>query len=420
MKSFWLATAAIICIIAGLFTGSGGFLALSLPLIIYLATLSILYEQGESEIRLNRSVSDSRIQADGEVSIEITVENKGPGKILLEVVDPLPAYVLMTEGSNRALMSLDAGESKTFTYTLKCPVRGRYSLNTLRLKLMDPGQLGMAERTVEIKSEFSVVAKTESTKGIKIAPRKTRNWVGMIKSRRVGIGTEFFSIREYVSGDEMRKINWKASARYDTLLTNEYESDCSGDLTLILDARVEANVGHIESCTVEQGVRAVSTIASQVLRDKNRVGLIVLRDIIDEVYPAFGKRQFYKLSEHLLDVRPVGLMPFENVGWMMTSYFPLESQIIIVSALTDPGIVNTIGNLCARDYDVAVISPCPIKTESDLIADSPEKRLAERILVLERQNLISELRKFARIIDWNPAEPLAKVLKGVEASATRR
>jgi hypothetical protein len=54
------------------------------------------------------------------------------------------------------------------------------------------------------------------------------------------------------------------------------------------------------------------------------------------------------------------------------------------------------------------------------VPDSPEKELAVRILTLERQNLISELRRYARIIDWNPTEPLAKALKGVEASAVRR
>jgi uncharacterized protein (DUF58 family) len=167
-------------------------------------------------------------------------------------------------------------------------------------------------------------------------------------------------------------------------------------------------------------VRAASTIASQILKDKNRVGLIVLRDIIDEVYPAFGKRQFYKLSEHLLDVKPLGLLPFENVGWMVTSYFPLESQIIVISALTDREIITTIGDLCARGYDVVVISPSPVKLESCLVDDSPAKDMASRILELERNNLISELGKYARIVDWDPDDPLAKALRGVSASQNRR
>jgi uncharacterized protein (DUF58 family) len=419
-KGFWFAAAAIICIITGLFTGSGGLVALSLPLVLYLTTLSVFRADGLCEVEIKRKLSDSRIMAGDDQVVEITVRNQGGRIEILEIVDEIPNYVKVKKGSNRVLLSLDPGEEFVFGYVLNCPMRGRFTLKTVTLRLMDMGRLHQVEQTLTLISEFSVVAKTESSKGIKIAPRKTRNWVGMIKSRRVGIGTEFYGMRDYVSGDELRKINWKASARFDALITNEFESECSGDTTLILDARLEANVGDVLDSTVEHGVRAASTIASQVLGDKNRVGLIVLRDIIDEVYPAFGKRQFYKLSEHLLDVKPIGLLPFENVGWMMTGYFPLESQIVIITALTDREIVRTIADLCSRGYDVVVISPSPLKAEESVVTDSKEMRLALRVLGLERRNLISELRRYARIVDWDTDEPLAKALKGVERSMPRR
>jgi uncharacterized protein (DUF58 family) len=379
-----------------------------------------LLDSGEAEVEVERRISDTRIMAGDSIEVEIIVRNKGSKIDLLEVHDRIPDHIKVSKGNSRALMSLDTGEEQSFTYTLDCPLRGRYILEDMTLEIMDSGRLHSTEIAFKEPSEFSVVARVEPTRGITIAPRKTRNWVGMIKSRRVGIGTEFFGLRDYVPGDELRKINWKASARSDGLLTNEYEAECSGDATLILDARLEANVGQIENCAVEHGVRAASTIASHILKDKNRVGLIVLRDIIDEVYPAFGKRQFYKISEHLLDVRPLGLLPFENVGWMVTSYFPLESQIIIITTLTDREIITTIGDLCARGYDVVVLSPSPVKLESCLVDDSPEKAMAMRILTMERDNIISELGKYARIIDWDPEDPLAKALRGVSASRNRR
>jgi len=419
-KGFWFAAAAIACIITGLFTGSGGLIALSLPLVLYLTVLSVFRGGAVCDIEVSRKITDTRIMAGDDQAVEITVKNLGGRIEILEVVDEVPNHVRLKEGSNRALLTLDAGEEVVYGYVLEGPVRGRFRMEAITLKLMDMGRLHQVDKKIKLVSEFSVVAKTESGKGIKITPKKTRNWVGQIKSRRVGIGTEFYGMRDYISGDELRKINWKASARLDSLITNEFESECSGDTTLILDARLEANVGDVLDSTVEHGVRAASTIAAQVLGDKNRVGLIVLRDIIDEVYPAFGKRQFYKLSEHLLDVRPIGLLPFENVGWMMTGYFPLESQIIVITALTDREIVRTIADLCSRGYDVVVISPSPLKAEAGVVADSMEKRLALRVLGLERTNLISELRRYARIVDWDPDEPLAKALKGVERSMPRR
>ncbi|MBA3046631.1 MAG: DUF58 domain-containing protein [Candidatus Thermoplasmatota archaeon] len=419
-KGFWLATAAVSCIVVGIFLASGAVVALSLPIVAYIGMMALLLESGEAKLEVKRSVSDTRIMAGDIIEVEITVRNLGPKIDLIEVKDRIPDHLVVKKGNNVALMSLDPGEEQSFSYTLGCPLRGRYVLDNMAITVMDTGRLHAARLDFRNKSEFSVVATVEPIRGVKIAPKKTRNWVGMIKSKRVGIGTEFYGLRDYVSGDELRKINWKASARSEGLLTNEFESECSGDATLILDARLEANVGLIESCSVEHGVRATSTIASQILKDKNRVGLIVLRDIIDEVYPAFGKRQFYKLSEHLLDVKPLGLLPFENVGWMVTGYFPLESQIIIISSLTDRDIITTIGDLCARGYDVVVISPSPIKLESCLVDDTPERTMASRILELERDNLISELSKYARIVDWDPDDPLANALRGVSASLNRR
>ncbi|MCK5397205.1 MAG: DUF58 domain-containing protein [Thermoplasmata archaeon] len=413
-RGLLLATAAIGCIVVGLFLANGTFVALSLPIVLYLAIMSLFMEEADAQFEIERRISESRIMAGDSVTIEVIIKNTGSKIELLEVIDNLPDYVVLKEGNNRALLSLDEGEEQSFSYELDCPLRGRYILEAMDLNIMDSGRLHKVKGLMMEATEFSVLATVEPMKGVKIAPRKTRNWVGQIKSRRIGIGTEFYGMRDYVSGDEMRNINWKASSRYDKLVTNEYEAECSGDVTLILDARIEANVGFIENSAVEHGVRAASTISQHILEDKNRVGLIVLRDIIDEVYPAFGKRHFYKLSEHLLDVKPMGLLPFENVGWMVTSYFPLESQIIVISALTDREIISTIGDLCARGYDVVVISPSPAGLESPMIEDSPSKDLAFRILKMERNNLITELNRYARIIDWNTDDPLAKALKGVE------
>lgn len=418
-KGFWLATAAIFCIIIGLFLANGTFVALSLPIVLYLAVLSLFMEETEASFDIQRKISDTRIMAGESIKVQITVKNTGSRIELLEIVDNLPDYVCLKEGNNHALFSMDQEDEESFTYELDCPLRGRYLLENMELKIMDSGRLHKVKAQMKEASEFSVVAAMEPMKGVKIVPRKTRNWVGMIKSRRIGIGTEFYGMREYVSGDELRKINWKATSRYDKLITNEFEAECSGDVTIILDARVEANVGFIENSVVEHGVRAASTISQHILADKNRVGLIVLRDIIDEVYPAFGKRQFYKLSEHLLNVKPIGLLPFENVGWMVTSYFPLESQIIVISALTDREIITTIGDLCARGYDVVVISPSPVRLESPMVEESANKEMATRIIGVERNILITELNRYARIVDWDTRDPLAKALKGVGASRGR-
>ncbi len=418
-KGFWIVAFAIASIILGVWLRSGSLIAVSLPMIIYLVVSITMFRDPDYSLDIYRTIDETRVMTGDDISVKVHISNTGQSIQCLEIEDILPDFVSLSEGSNRAIVTLKEDEDFVLEYRINCPFRGRFKYLGVRIKARDFMDFYSNEVEVKVQTEFSVISEIESSKGLKIAPRKTRNWIGMIKARRVGVGTEFFGIREYVAGDELRKINWKASARRDSIMTNEFESECSGDVTIMLDARTETNVGNIEDNTVEHGVRAASTIASHILMDKNRVGLIVLRDIIDEVYPAFGKRQYYRISEKLMDVQPGGSMPFDDARWMVTKYFPLESQIIVITPLVDDKIVLSIADLCARGYDVVVVSPSPILVEKGIIEDSPELELAIGLKRLERQNLISELYRYARVVNWDPSEPLAKALKGVERLRAR-
>ncbi|MCK5039292.1 MAG: DUF58 domain-containing protein [Thermoplasmata archaeon] len=418
-KGFWIVVFAIASIVMGVWLRSGSLIAISLPLIIYLVVSITMFRDPNYSLDVYRSIDESRVSKGDDIHVILHIQNTGPTIQCLEVEDVLPSMARLAEGSNKVIITLREEESFDLEYTINCPYRGRFKYLMVRVKARDFMDFYMHDVELKLVTEFSVISEIESSKGLKIAPRKTRNWIGAIKARRVGVGTEFFGIREYAAGDELRKINWKASARRDIIMTNEYEIECSGDVTIMLDARSETNVGNLDDNTVEHGVRAASTIASHILTEKNRVGLIVLRDIIDEVYPAFGKRQYYRVSEKLMDVQPGGSMPFDDARWMITKFFPLESQIIVISPLVDDKIVASIADLCARGFDVVVVSPNPITVEGGIIDPSPELEMAKGLKKLERENLISELYRYARVVDWDPSEPLAKALKGVERLRTR-
>ncbi len=418
-KGFWIVASAIACIVMGVWLRSGSLIAISLPLIIYLVVSITMFKDPSYSLDISRSIDENRVTTGDNIHVKLRIKNTGPAIQCLEIEDLIPPYVNVSEGSNKAILTLKEAEEYDLEYQIICPYRGRFEFKGVWIRAKDFMDFYTQQTEIKLITPISVTSEIESSKGLKIAPRKTRNWIGMIKARRVGVGTEFFGIREYVAGDELRKINWKASARRDQLMTNEFESECSGDVTIMLDARTETNVGNTDENTVEHGVRAASTIASHILMDKNRVGLIVLRDIIDEVYPAFGKRQYYRISEKLMDVQPGGSMPFDDARWMVTRHFPLESQIIVITPLVDYKIVQSIADLCARGFDVVVISPSPIRVEGHIIEDSDELEMAKNLKRLERDNLISELYRYARVVDWDPSEPLAKALKGVERLRAR-
>ena len=97
-RGLLFATAAIACIVAGLFLANGTFVALSLPIVIYLAILSLSLDETEAKLDIQRKLSNSRIMAGDTIEVDIIVRNTGPKIELVEIVDNLPAYVVLKEG----------------------------------------------------------------------------------------------------------------------------------------------------------------------------------------------------------------------------------------------------------------------------------------------------------------------------------
>ncbi|MEE9600829.1 MAG: DUF58 domain-containing protein, partial [Thermoplasmata archaeon] len=283
----------------------------------------------------------------------------------------------------------------------------------LMLRSRDPLGMYIRERRVDVAQTMVVSPRTEDLRRVSLFPRRTTPRLGNAPSRTAGLGVDFWAIRSYQAGDELRRINWKASARLDTLLTNEKEAERSGDIILVLDARRQANVGHMLQNTIELGVKAAVSLAAKLLQDRNRVGLVIQRDVLDWVYPAFGNKQLYRIVNALVSVRPGGEWPFEQIAWVLKRYFPPKSLVIIISPLVDTPAIESVVELRARGFDIILLSPSFLEVERMVMDEDSHMELAYRVLKMRRDADVSYLRRFAHVVDWNPREPLALALKEV-------
>jgi uncharacterized protein (DUF58 family) len=179
----------------------------------------------------------------------------------------------------------------------------------------------------------------------------------------------------------------------------------------VVDARRESFVGTPADNPVEHAVRAALGIADRVLATQNRVGLIVQRHVIDWVPLAFGRKQLYRILDHLLRVQPGGEWPLSHVGFVLSRYFPRDCGVVILTALLDRDVLEAVIRLAARGHDVAIVAPSSLEIERRHRTDSREDRMAYQILAMERANLVRQLRRVAAVVDWDPATPLALALR---------
>lgn len=352
------------------------------------------------------------IYANDEVEITIILKNEEIRPVLLEVYDVLPSLVEVIEGSNRKVIKLEGNEQKELSYKILCPITGKIDIGPIKIRYRDPLDFFSKEIDSGEEMTFRVLPRSEEMQSVDIHPSYTKHWLGDIKSKNIGVGSEFYSLREYHPGDEIRDINWKATAKYFEPFTNEYEGEKSGDVILVVDGYKKGMVGTERYNSLRVSVDAAASLASSILSARNRLGLIVSGEYMNWVYPGTGKNHYHKVMANLTQFEKGGSWDLEGVRMLLEDFFPRKSLIIFISPLTIMEFTETIIDLARKEYDVMVISPDPLKIEKELLEKHDE--IAEIFCRTERKNIIDRLWSAGTtVVDWNPNEPLEPALEEV-------
>ena len=392
--------------------------ALILPIasVFFLSNLSGLPEN--VRVILNRNVEPSESFGEEDVRVELHLENRSGARIgNLEIHDVLPANVKPDKGSNSVHVALDANANEKLVYKFPSPPRGHTPVGPLLVRARDPLGLYMVEEKLD-PDTVAVLPRPEKVRGTEFRPRHLGPWPGTIPSRSTGHGSEFYSLRAYSSADDPKRINWKATARYGRLVLNETESERVTDVMIVLDTDV-AFYESSERELFERGVRAAASMASLLLRQGNRVGLVLQGIERGIVRPGFGKRQERRILYMLAAARPgSSVLPTGYVvSQLARLLLPSRAQVVLVSSLLDSEVAFGIEQLTVDGYSVMVVTPTPT-----LPADyeSQSEKLAFKILMLERENLLLRLERFCTLVQWPEDVPLSSRLRTAKVRRIRQ
>jgi uncharacterized protein (DUF58 family) len=417
--------ASIIFLLLGLLFMEWQFLLALIPFIVLLFIGVLSFYNKDVDIDIKRDLSHGKIFEDDQLTVILTIKNKGKSISFLEAYDSLPSKVLVENGSNYSVLSLKKSEVAKIRYKITCPIRGHYYVGPLHVRVRDFLGLFYKEKIIENSVELTVIPRMEEINDMPVRSGKGM-YPGIVHSHFAGIGTEFYGLREYTPNDAFRRINWMASARWNHLMVNEYERESIADAVIILDAREIQNAGSLKYNTLEYSIKAAVSISSYFLKQRDRVGLIVYGETkgnLRWLYPESGKKQLYKIVEELVEVRATGESCLENaidtaIGYML----PEKSVLVLISSLeSDLSIPPSVETLIARGFDVLIVSPSIVELERMLQPDEQSYELAHRILNFERGVFINRLQQSgAKVIDWNPLVPLSVSFEGVKRSRGRR
>lgn len=212
-----------------------GLFALAVPLVA-----AVVVHRARLRIANRRTVEPRRVTAGDAVTVTLAITNKSvlpSGALMLE--DELPDRV-----SGRARFTLDSlssRESRTVAYRLPALGRGRYRVGPLRIRLADPFRMLDLSRAFTTTAEFVVTPVIDDLPPAE--PPRSDDVGGSAGSHSVGAhGADDASTREYRTGDDLRKIHWRSSARTGNLMVRQEERPWRAVSTVVLDLRAAAHV----------------------------------------------------------------------------------------------------------------------------------------------------------------------------------
>jgi uncharacterized protein (DUF58 family) len=123
---------------------------------------------------------------------------------------------------------------------------------------------------------------------------------GIRRVRKIGMSREFEQIRNYVPGDEIKSINWKATSRKNELMVNQYQEEKSQNVYCIIDKGRIMQMESLSLSMLDYAINSTLVLSNICLHKSDKIGLFTFSDKLGTTLPASNKRnQLKKILDQL-------------------------------------------------------------------------------------------------------------------------
>ena len=275
----------------------------------------------------------------------------------VEVLLQLPRRLELVDGLNPVQIHLADGEERDLTYRLRCPRWGALRVGRLYLRTHDWFGVFGRENVLDRRLPLKVYPSEENVRNL-LRPLETQVFSGNHVARQKGEGIEFADLRQFVPGDRIRHVNWRASARRGELWINEHHAERNADVVILLDSFAEMTRGG--RSTLDSALRAAGTLAARYLRQKDRVGFVTFGGMLNWLLPSTGAVQLYRIVDSMLDTQIVLSYAWRDIGTVPRRTLPPQALVLALTPLLDDRSEAALLDLRGRGFDLVVIEISPL------------------------------------------------------------
>ncbi|QZY56417.1 DUF58 domain-containing protein [Crassaminicella profunda] len=265
-----------------------------------------------------------------EENVSIRIYNKGKTPATIEVLHEFPNDFFCKNDS--LLERINPYSSSVFTFRIIPNKRGAFLLEDIYIRRL--GRLGLIKKDLLVKNdkEYKVYPSLKNLKKYHMMMKKDyfiHSGNKLIK--RKSDGKEFESLREYVRGDDIRKINWVKTARENKLMVNQYEPENNKHIYILLDTGRTMSYRVNEYSKLDLAINASVFLSDVVCYNKDQSGLMVFNTKVDTfIKPSKGDYHRNSILEALYHVEGTKLTSnYDEVLFYLSSKEKRRSLICI-------------------------------------------------------------------------------------------
>ncbi len=220
--------------------------------------------------------------------ISLSFKNGYPFKIKINIIDELPVQFQKRDFTYTT--SLIKNEKKDYEYSVRPVDRGEYIFGNLNIFTSTFLRI-IKRRYVFQKNQMTPVypsiIQMQRYDFLAISNKLTE--VGLKKIRRIGHTQEFEQIKDYISGDDFRTVNWKATAKRNQLMVNQYQDEKSQPIYSIIDTGRVMKMPFNGLKLLDYAINSTLAFSNVALKKNDKTGLLSFSKKIETFLPAIQK-----------------------------------------------------------------------------------------------------------------------------------
>lgn len=261
----------------------------------------LLFASGKKIIG-NRIMSEKLSNGD-ENEIKIAINNQYSFPIYSKIIDEIPFQ--FQQRNFEVKRKIKALGKDNYTYLLRPTERGEYSFGNLNIYAASSLRL-VSRRFTYNKNQMvpTYPSYMQLRKYDLMAFSNNLFQYGLKKIRRIGHTMEFEQIKDYVQGDDLRTINWKATAKKSQLMVNQFQDEKSQNVYMIIDKGRVMKMPFNGLSLLDYAINATLVLSNVILKKQDKAGMFTFsKKVENRVVAEKRQSQMQQIMESLYNIK---------------------------------------------------------------------------------------------------------------------